>query len=160
MNVTTTWRTHQWCKCDFIFATADNSLTPFNTVIRGEGRQGGNISPGAESLRGASKSPNNVASTFYSAAHLLPKDFLFEHGSAKLASYPGRHLTSLRPRLWYVIQMVASFPRSLQPTKGMGPYSAKDAKLTEPNRAAQMLATNLLTENRMLKVFYLNYFWY
>jgi len=28
---------------------------------------------------------------------LLPKDLRFEHRGAKLASYPGRHLTSLRP---------------------------------------------------------------
>ena len=29
--------------------------------------------------------------------NLLPKDVRFEHGGAKLASCPGRHLTSLRP---------------------------------------------------------------
>jgi len=28
---------------------------------------------------------------------LLPKDLRFEHGGAKLASCPGRHITSLRP---------------------------------------------------------------
>ena len=31
-----------------------------------------------------------------SAAHLLSKDLRFEHGGAKLATCPGRHLTSLR----------------------------------------------------------------
>ena len=35
------------------------------------------------------KSPNNITSTFFSAAHLLPKDIRFEHGRAKLVSYPG-----------------------------------------------------------------------
>jgi len=46
---------------------------------------------------GAPKSPNNVTSTFFNRVHLLPKDIKFEHGSAKLASCPGRHLASLRP---------------------------------------------------------------
>jgi len=44
---------------------------------------------GAESLRGAPKSSSNVTSTFFNAVHLLPKDFSFEHGGAKLASCPG-----------------------------------------------------------------------
>jgi len=46
---------------------------------------------------GAPRSPNNVASTFFKTVNLLPKDLSFEHGGAKLASYPGPHLTSLRP---------------------------------------------------------------
>jgi len=60
-------------------------------------QQGGHNAPGAESLRGAPKSPNNVTSAFFNTVHLLPKDLKFEHGSAKLASCPGRHLTWLRP---------------------------------------------------------------
>ena len=32
-----------------------------------------------------------------SSIHLLPNDLRFEHGDAKLASCPGRHLTSKRP---------------------------------------------------------------
>jgi len=36
-----------------------------------------------------------LTSTFFNAVHLLSKEF--EHGGGKLASYPGRHLTSLRP---------------------------------------------------------------
>jgi len=44
------------------------------------------------------KSPNNVTSNFFNTVHLLPKDLSFEHGGAKLASCPGRHLISLR--LW------------------------------------------------------------
>jgi len=36
---------------------------------------------------------NNVTSTF-NTMHLLPKDLNFEHGGAKLASCPGRNLTS------------------------------------------------------------------
>jgi len=43
---------------------------------------------GAESLRGAPKSSNNVTSTFFNTIHLLPKDSRFEHGGAKLASCP------------------------------------------------------------------------
>jgi len=37
-------------------------------------------------------------STSFNKAHFFPKDLRFEHGGAKLASCPGRHLTSLR--LW------------------------------------------------------------
>jgi len=46
------------------------------------------------------KSPNIVTSTFFNTVHLLPKDLRFEHGGAKLASCPGRHLTSLRSWSW------------------------------------------------------------
>jgi len=49
---------------------------------------------------GAPKSPNNATSTFFNTVHLLPKDLRFEHGGAKLASWPGRHLTTLRPWPW------------------------------------------------------------
>jgi len=45
---------------------------------------------------GAPKSPKNVTSTFFNTVHLFPKDLRFEHGGAKLASCPGRHLTLLR----------------------------------------------------------------
>jgi len=38
-----------------------------------------------------------ITNTFFNTANLLPKDLRFEHGGAKLASCPGRHLTSLRP---------------------------------------------------------------
>jgi len=55
---------------------------------------------GAESLQWAPKSPNNVASTFFNTVCLLPEDLRFEHGGAKLASCPGRCLTSLRPCLY------------------------------------------------------------
>jgi len=46
---------------------------------------------------GAVISPNNVPSTSFNIEHMLPKDFSFEYGGDKLASYPGRHPTSLRP---------------------------------------------------------------
>ena len=64
------------------------------------GGQGEHNSPGAEWLRGA-ESPNNVTSTFFSTVHLLPKDFTLEHGGARLVSWSGRHLTSLRPWIQY-----------------------------------------------------------
>jgi len=50
-----------------------------------------------EWLRGALKSPNNVASSFFNTIHLLPKDVECEPRGAKLASCPGRHLTLLHP---------------------------------------------------------------
>ena len=68
-----------------------------NLQGRNEGGKGGHNSSGAESLRGAPKNPDNVTSTFFNRVHLLPGDLRFEHGGAKLASCPGRHLTSLRP---------------------------------------------------------------
>jgi len=46
---------------------------------------------------GGAENPNNVTSTFFNTVYLLPGDLRFEHGGAKLASCPGRHLTSLRP---------------------------------------------------------------
>jgi len=52
--------------------------------------------PGRRIAMGAPKSPNNVTSTLFSTVDLLPNDLTFEHGGAKLASCPGRHLTSLR----------------------------------------------------------------
>ena len=43
------------------------------------------------------KSPNNDTTTFFNTVHLLPKDLSFEHGGAKIAACPERHITSLRP---------------------------------------------------------------
>ena len=63
----------------------------------------GNDSPGAESLWGrritaeGAESPNNVTRTVLNTVHLLPKNFICEHGGGKLVSCPWRHLTSLRP---------------------------------------------------------------
>jgi len=54
---------------------------------------------GAELLREAPKSPNTITSTFFNTVNLLPKELRFEHGGAKLASCPGRHLTSVHPRV-------------------------------------------------------------
>jgi len=53
--------------------------------------------PGWRITMGAPKSPSNVTSILFKTVHLLPTDLRFEHGGAKLASCPGRHLTSLRP---------------------------------------------------------------
>jgi len=65
-----------------------------NPVTRSAARGGHNF-PCTESLRGATKTPNNVTTTFFNTVHLLPKDLKFEHGGAKVVSYPGRRLTSL-----------------------------------------------------------------
>jgi len=64
---------------------------------RNEGVQGGGTIPGRRITAGAPKSLNNIASTFFNAVYLLPKDLRFEHGGAKLVSCRGRHLTSVRP---------------------------------------------------------------
>ena len=60
-------------------------------------------SPGTESLwgrrisAGGAENPNSTTSTFFNTVNFLPKDLRFEHGGAKVASCPGRHLASLRP---------------------------------------------------------------
>jgi len=58
---------------------------------------------------GAPKSHNNVTSTFFITAHLLPKKLSFEHEGAKLASCPGRHLTSLHPCVFHLILAMTVF---------------------------------------------------
>jgi len=50
---------------------------------------------------GAPKNPNHVTSTFFDTVHLLPEDLRFEHAGGKLASCPGRHLTSVS--LWQYV---------------------------------------------------------
>jgi len=52
--------------------------------------------PRAPNHWGAAKSPYNTASTFFNTVHLLPKDLRFGHGGAKLVSFPGRRVTSVR----------------------------------------------------------------
>jgi len=47
-----------------------------------------NYCEGAELLREAPKSPNNVTSTFFSTVNLLPKDLRFDRGDAKLCFLP------------------------------------------------------------------------
>ena len=74
--------------------TETSQLTPHRGVTRWERGQN---APRETIHCGASKSLNNVASAFFNTVHLLPKDLRFEHGGAKLASCPGRHLTYVRP---------------------------------------------------------------
>ena len=75
-----------------------------------QGRNEGRIIPrdpnhceGAEWLlgrritAGTPKSSHNITIAFFNTVHLLPKDLRFGHGSAKCASCPERHLTSLSP---------------------------------------------------------------
>jgi len=75
-------------------------------VTRGKGAQfpGRQITMGTPNHCGeAPKSPSNVTNTFCNTDCLLPKDLKFEHGGAKLASGPGRNLTSLRPWLHHKV---------------------------------------------------------
>jgi len=64
---------------------------------------------------GTPKSPKNVTSTFFNAVNVLPKDLKFEHGGAKLASCPGRHLISLRPCVSYFNLGLGTFFGGLSP---------------------------------------------
>ena len=65
-----------------------HALVRFSAACDQGGNKGGKIS-------WVPKNPDNVTSTFFTTAHLLPKNLWFEHGGAKLAPYPGCHLTSL-----------------------------------------------------------------
>ena len=69
------------------------------------------VNTGRQIIAGSPKSPTNVTSTFFIAMILLSKELRFEHGGVKLASCPGRHLTSLRP--WAVVQDCSINSRSI-----------------------------------------------
>ena len=66
-------------------------------VTRGAQFPGRRITMGVPNDCGGAKSPKNVTGAFFNTVHLFQKDFRFDHGGARLASCPGRHLTSLRP---------------------------------------------------------------
>jgi len=77
-------------------SSADSRIRP---VMQVPALSRGLIRPGQEGAwRGnnapAPKSPNNVASTFFSRVNFLPKDLRCE-----LVSFPERHRTSARPCL-------------------------------------------------------------
>jgi len=74
-----------------------SSGVSLRAVIRGitTGGQGAQLPGRRMTAGGAEKSQQ--CHKYFNAIHLLPKDLMFEHGSAKLPSCPGRHLTSLRP---------------------------------------------------------------
>jgi len=59
-----------------------------------EGGKGSTI-PGAPNQYEGRRKFQQYHMCFLHAIHLLPKDLRFEHGGAKVASCPGRHLTSL-----------------------------------------------------------------
>jgi len=44
-------------------------------------------------VKGLQCPQRRITGFFFNTLHLLPKDLTFEHGGAKLASCPGRHLT-------------------------------------------------------------------
>jgi len=48
-------------------------------------------------ITAAGQKVTTMWSTFFKTVNLFPKDLRFEHGGAKLASFPRHHLTSLRP---------------------------------------------------------------
>ena len=85
-------------------ATDLNSSQPNRGVIRGRGGNGCTISLapnhyGAPCHCGGTEKSQHCyfTNTFFNTVHLLPKELRFEHGGFNLASWPGRHLTSLYP---------------------------------------------------------------
>jgi len=104
-------------------------------------------------IRRVPKSPNNVTSTFFNTAHLLSKNLMFEHKGAKLASCPGRHLTSLRP--WQHGSQSSPNPRTHGKAATIASYRVFHVlgKHNEPFEGSDILkeafleATNSLLEN-------------
>jgi len=92
INYTRVVNVHQVHKKTFVFI-----MLRLYLQLLGRGVTRGAQLLGRRITTGMPKSLNNVTSTFFNTAHLLPKKLRFEHGGAKLASCPGRHLTSLRP---------------------------------------------------------------
>ena len=62
-------------------------------------RSRGTISPAPNHYGGGAKSHSNVITNFFKTVglHLLPKDLRFEHGGAKLVSFPRRHQSRYAP---------------------------------------------------------------
>jgi len=77
-----------------IFLTSFIIYFVFGYAYEEAGRRGGK----GETIPGRRKVPTmSQTSTFFDTVQLLRKNLRFEHGSAKLTSCPGSHLTSLRP---------------------------------------------------------------
>jgi len=80
-------------------------VTRLATVTDGhmQGRNEGDTIPqvpnhhGALNHCGVAEKFKNVTSAFFNAVHFLSHDLSFEHGGAKLASHPERHLTRYAP---------------------------------------------------------------
>jgi len=64
--------------------------------------EGGAIPRATNDCGGRRKVPTSI---FFNTVNLLQKELRFEHGGAKLASCPERHLASLRP--WVSIDPVS-----------------------------------------------------
>ena len=89
-------------KMYFVPQTLKPGYVPsFRGATRGRSQNspGDELPWGRQITTGAPKSSNNVTSISSNIVHLLPKDLSLEHGCAKLASCPRRHLTSFRPCL-------------------------------------------------------------
>ena len=65
---------------------------------RNDGGKGGTIPQATNHYWGTEKSQRSHKYFLsLNIVHLLSKNLKFEHGGAKLASCPGRHLASIRP---------------------------------------------------------------
>jgi len=85
----------------------------------------------------APKCPSNIASTFFNTVvHFRPKDRRFEHGGAELVSYPGRHLTSVRPcsQSFYQKPFAVTNGVHKNDTRKHNAFGAKDFNQTRYNR--------------------------
>jgi len=86
------FRTFLKCTCS---PTLKKVLPPLTGVTTGGVK--GTQFLGRRIIMGTPKCLNSFISTFFNTVNFLPEDLRFEHGDDKLASCPGRHLTSLRP---------------------------------------------------------------
>ena len=96
------WRRQNW----FLHRTPSNldtalvscrSTPESRTALQRRNERGKGVQfPGRRITAGGAENPNSITSVFFNVVHLLPKYLRFEHGGTKVASCPGRHLTSLR----------------------------------------------------------------
>jgi len=94
---------NQWCAQAHLVQSGT-----WRGVARGAQFPGRQITMGCRITAGAQASPANVKSTFFNTLNLLPKEFRFEHGDAKLTSWSRRHLTSLCPWVQWFIESVVT----------------------------------------------------
>jgi len=81
--------------------------------------------PGRRITAGDTKKSRKYHKYFLQYSTLLPKHLGFEHGGTKVASYHGRHLTSLHP---------ATRDENSQPSRQFSPRAASAWSITTSKR--------------------------
>jgi len=80
-------------------------------VARGVTREGkGSQFPGRRITAGGAKKSQQCHKYFRQYSTFASEKHQVRTRGAKLASWPGRHLASLRPWVWWVLQQIISLP--------------------------------------------------